>query len=83
MIKQIFQFNLNKLFFVVVIMLIFQRINSDVAKSSISNIQNQITSSQSHFITKNSTRIIAQKGGLAILPCLLNKVPQQQYFTYF
>lgn len=28
MIKQIFQFNLNKLFFVVVIMLIFQRINS-------------------------------------------------------
>lgn len=28
-------------------------------------------SSQSHFTTKNSTRVIAQKGGLAVLPCVV------------
>lgn len=27
------------------------------------------SSSQSHFVTRNNTRIIAQRGGLAILPC--------------
>ncbi|XP_054083480.1 uncharacterized protein LOC105219897 isoform X2 [Zeugodacus cucurbitae] len=30
-----------------------------------------VESSQSHFTTKNSTRVIAQKGGLAVLPCVV------------
>lgn len=31
--------------------------------------KNSLTSVQSHFITKNSTRVISQRGGLAVLPC--------------
>lgn len=43
---------------------------SDVGKMS--SIRNHFTeSSQSHFTTKNSTRVIAQKGGLAVLPCVV------------
>ncbi|KRG03877.1 uncharacterized protein Dmoj_GI18281, isoform D [Drosophila mojavensis] len=46
--------------------------------SSYSNV-GKMTSSQNHFgstvpsqfITKNNTRVIAQKGGLAILPCVV------------
>lgn len=38
----------------------------------ISSSQNHFsTSTQSHFTTKNNTRVIAQKGGLAILPCVV------------
>ena len=31
--------------------------------------KNSLSSVQSHFITKNSTRVISQRGGLAVLPC--------------
>jgi hypothetical protein len=31
--------------------------------------KNSLSSVHSHFITKNSTRVISQRGGLAILPC--------------
>ncbi|XP_039969795.1 uncharacterized protein LOC120781632 isoform X1 [Bactrocera tryoni] len=40
--------------------------------SKMSPIKNHfMESSQSHFSTKNSTRVIAQKGGLAVLPCVV------------
>lgn len=45
---------------------------SDMGKISSASIQNHFsTSTQSHFSTKNNTRVIAQKGGLAILPCVV------------
>lgn len=31
--------------------------------------KNSLSPVQSHFITKNSTRVISQRGGLAVLPC--------------
>jgi len=31
--------------------------------------KNSLSTVHSHFITKNSTRVISQRGGLAILPC--------------
>lgn len=31
--------------------------------------KNSLSPVHSHFITKNSTRVISQRGGLAILPC--------------
>jgi hypothetical protein len=31
--------------------------------------RNSISSVQSHFITKNNTRVISQRGGSAVLPC--------------
>ncbi|XP_055857215.1 uncharacterized protein LOC129920072 isoform X2 [Episyrphus balteatus] len=43
-----------------------------MGKISSASIQNHFsTSTQSHFSTKNNTRVIAQKGGLAILPCVV------------
>ncbi|CAG9800441.1 unnamed protein product [Chironomus riparius] len=31
--------------------------------------KNSLSPVHTHFITKNSTRVISQRGGLAILPC--------------
>ncbi|XP_004519420.1 uncharacterized protein LOC101451426 isoform X1 [Ceratitis capitata] len=43
---------------------------SDVSKMT--PIKNHFgDSGQSHFTTKNNTRVIAQKGGLAVLPCVV------------
>lgn len=36
-----------------------------------SSPQNLFTNSRSQFITRNNTRVIVQKGGLAILPCVV------------
>ncbi|CAD7086357.1 unnamed protein product [Hermetia illucens] len=45
---------------------------SDMGKLSSSSFQNHFsTSASSHFTTKNNTKVVAQKGGLAILPCAL------------
>lgn len=57
-------------YIVLIISSISTGIKSDVGKMS--SIRNHFTeSSQSHFTTKNSTRVIAQKGGLAVLPCVV------------
>lgn len=42
---------------------------SDMGKNS--SPQNLFSNGRSQFSTKNNTRIIAQKGGLAILPCVV------------
>lgn len=41
----------------------------DMGKNS--SPQNLFSNGRSQFSTKNNTRIIAQKGGLAILPCVV------------
>lgn len=57
-------------YIVLIISSISTGIKSDVSKMS--PIKNHfMESSQSHFSTKNSTRVIAQKGGLAVLPCVV------------
>lgn len=42
---------------------------TDMGKNS--SPQNLFSNGRSQFATKNNTRIIAQKGGLAILPCVV------------
>ncbi|XP_073824794.1 defective proboscis extension response 19 [Musca autumnalis] len=42
---------------------------SDMGKNS--SPQNLFTNGRSQFITKNNSRVVVQKGGLAILPCVV------------
>lgn len=48
--------------------------------------KNSLSSVHSHFITKNSTRVISQRGGLAILPCsvtMTQPATVSKYLYYF
>lgn len=48
--------------------------------------RNSLAAVNSHFITKNSTRVISQRGGLAILPCsvtMTQPATVSKYLYYF
>lgn len=45
--------------------------------------KNSLSPVHSHFITKNSTRVISQRGGLAILPCSVTMTQPATVSTVF
>lgn len=44
--------------------------------------RNTLSHVHSHFITKNSTRVISQRGGVAILPCSVSMTQQATVSEY-
>lgn len=65
----------SALFFIYFLLILFIFF-AENGKSSSSNSQNHIQSgTPALFTTRNNTRIIAQRGGLAILPCAIKWNP--------